>query len=143
MRQKRATLTLAAMAAGMLMFGGAAQAATISFADAMTVMARDCGADIQKYCKGVNIANNAIGKCLAANTGKVSPTCTATLAAVVTSLEQRLAAQREVVKVCKGDAARRCQGVVQKDAYVLDCLLQAANHVTKKCNAAITDAGWR
>ena len=143
MRQKRGGLLLAAVAAGMMMTGGLAQAATISFADAMTVMARDCGADIQKYCKGVNIANNAIGNCLAANTGKVSPVCTATLAAVIASLQQRLAAQAEVVKVCKGDAARRCQGVVQKDAYVLDCLLQAANHVTKKCNAAITDAGWR
>lgn len=120
-----------------------AQAATISFADAMTVLARDCGADVQKHCKGVNLGNNGIGNCLVQNQSKVSPVCIATLGAVRASLQQRLAAQADVLKVCRGDAARRCQGVVQSDAHTLDCLLKAANHVTKKCNAAITDAGWR
>ena len=52
-------------------------------------------------------------------------------------------AQKEVLKVCRGDAARRCQGVVQSDGHILDCLLKAASTVSKKCNAAITNAGWR
>ncbi|HET7717417.1 MAG TPA: hypothetical protein VFK86_17485 [Bauldia sp.] len=135
-----------AIAAMICLAGGAAgpaQAATISFADAMTVLARDCGADVQKYCKGLNIGNNRIADCLFQNQSKVSPVCISTLAAVRASLEQRLAAQANVLKVCRGDANRRCQGVVHSDAHTLDCLLKAANHVSKKCNAAITDAGWR
>ncbi|MCB1499808.1 MAG: hypothetical protein KDK07_08445 [Bauldia sp.] len=120
-----------------------AEAATVSFADAMAILSRDCGKDVGKYCKGVPLANNGIGNCLMQNQAKVSPVCIQSLAAVRASIAERLAAQAEVLKVCRGDAARRCQGVVQGDAHLLDCLLKAANTVSKKCNAAITNAGWR
>jgi hypothetical protein len=143
MKRALSKLTLGAAAAVVLALSGTAQAATISFADAMSVMARDCGKDVQAHCKGVPLANNAVGACLIQNQAKVSPTCIATLAVVTASLQERLAAQKTVLKVCQGDAARRCQGVVQSDGHILDCLLKAANHVSKKCNAAITDAGWR
>lgn len=136
-------ISTALLAAALMALAGPASAATISFADAMSVMARDCGADVQKHCKGVPLANNAIGNCLIQNQAKVSPVCIQTLAAVRASIAQRLQAQQEVLKVCRGDANRRCQGVVHSDAHTLDCLLKAANHVSKKCNAAITDAGWR
>ena len=134
---------LGAVVGAALAFAGPASAATISFADAMTVLARDCGADVQKYCKGVPLANNAVGNCLVANQAKVSPVCIQTLAAVRASLAARIQAQDDVLKVCRGDANRRCQGVVKSDAHTLDCLLKAANTVSKKCNAAITNAGWR
>jgi hypothetical protein len=134
---------MGAVTAAFLIFTGGAQAATVSFADAMSIMARDCGKDVQTYCKGVPLANNGVGQCLVANQAKVSPVCIQTLAAVRASLAARIAAQDDVLKVCRGDANRRCQGVVKTDAHTLDCLLKAANHVSKKCNAAITNAGWR
>ncbi len=142
---KRLGMALAAAAIAVTALGSAApaSAATISFADAMSIMARDCGADVQKYCKGVPLANNGVGNCLIQNQAKVSPVCIQTLAAVRASLAARIAAQDNVIKVCRGDANRRCQGVVHSDAHTLDCLLKAANHVTKKCNEAITNAGWR
>jgi hypothetical protein len=139
----RLTFAAAAVAAAVMAWALPASAATVSFADAMSIMARDCGADVQKYCKGVPLANNGIGNCLVQNQAKVSPVCMQTLAAVRTSIAARLQAQKDVLKVCRGDAARRCQGVVQTDAHTLDCLLKAANTVSKKCNAAITNAGWR
>jgi len=139
----RPLIALGATFAALLVMASPGQAATISFADAMSVLSRDCGADVQKHCKGLNLGNNRIADCLAQNSAKVSPTCIATLGAVRQSLEQRLAAQADVLKVCRGDANRRCQGVVHSDAHTLDCLLKAAKHVSKKCNAAITDAGWR
>ena len=134
---------LGALLAALLAFAVPAQAATISFAEAMTVMARDCGKDVAKHCKGVPLANFAIGTCLVENQAKVTPVCIATLAAVRTSLAERLQAQKDALKVFRGDAARRCQGVVQSDGHILECLLKAANTVSKKCNAAITNAGWR
>lgn len=139
----RTGLTMAALAAAVLALAAPAQAATISFADAMSIMARDCGADVQKHCKGVPLANNGVGQCLVANQAQVSPVCIQTLAAVRASLTARIEAQDNVLKVCRGDANRRCQGVVHSDAHTLDCLLKAANTVSKKCNAAITNAGWR
>ena len=66
---------------------------TISYADAVTLLARDCGADIKKHCRRLNLGNNEIRNCLEQNQEKVSPTCRSTLAGVVTSIEQRLAAQ--------------------------------------------------
>jgi hypothetical protein len=136
-------LAVAAVAGAVLGLTAPAHAATISFADAMSIMARDCGADVQKHCKGVPLANNGVGQCLIANQAKVSPVCIQTLAAVRASLAARIEAQDNVLKVCRGDANRRCQGVVHSDAHTLDCLLKAASHVSKKCNAAITNAGWR
>lgn len=139
----RAGLVMGAVALALSGLAAPAQAATISFADAMSLMARDCGADVQKHCKGVPLANNGVGQCLVANQAKVSPVCIQTLGAVRASLAARIAAQDSVIKVCRGDANRRCQGVVHSDAHTLDCLLKAANTVSKKCNEAITDAGWR
>ena len=143
MTRLRTGFMMGALVAALVAWAAPASAATISFADAMSVMARDCGADVQKYCKGVPLANNGVGQCLVANQAKVSPVCIQTLAAVRASLAARIAAQDNVLKVCRGDANRRCQGVVQSDAHTLDCLLKAANTVSKKCNAAITNAGWR
>ncbi len=143
MNRSRRRMTLGLVAATVLAFTGGAQAATISFADAMSLMARDCGKDVQTYCKGVPLANNGVGQCLVQNQANVSPVCIQTLAAVRASLAARIAAQDNVIKVCRGDANRRCQGVVHSDAHTLDCLLKAANTVSRKCNQAITDAGWR
>jgi hypothetical protein len=143
MKSFRSVWAIAAVGAALGAFAAPASAATISFADAMSIMARDCGADVQKHCKGVPLANNGVGQCLVANQAKVSPVCIQTLAAVRASLTARIEAQDNVLKVCRGDANRRCQGVVKSDAHTLDCLLKAASHVSKKCNAAITNAGWR
>ena len=121
----------------------AAEAATISYADAVTTLAANCGADINKLCKGLNLGNNRISDCLAQKAAQVSPQCNATLSAVLTSIQERLQAQVAVTKLCRDDASRRCEGVVPGEAHILTCLLKAKNVVSRKCNQAITDAGWR
>ena len=121
---------------------GTAQAQTISFADAATVLARDCGTDIKKLCNGVNLGDNQIQACLAKHQAKVSPTCTATLVDVTASIERRLAAQASVFKICGADAATLCKGV-KGEAHVLQCLIKTERIDGAKCNEAITDAGWR
>lgn len=118
-------------------------AETISYADAISTLAETCGADIKKHCKGVSLANNGIQNCLQQNQAKISPTCTATVTEVVASIQQRQAAQANAVKICDGDIARRCGGVQPGKAHILGCLLKAESTITKKCNDAITDAGWR
>ncbi|MGO4194328.1 hypothetical protein AB4Z13_03060 [Rhizobium sp. YAF28] len=120
----------------------AAKADTISYADAVTVLAKDCGADIKKLCKGLNLGNNRIADCLAQNAGKVSPTCTSTLASVAASIQKREQAQASYSKVCAGDMARRCNGV-KGDGYILACLIKTTKYVGAQCNQAISDAGWR
>jgi hypothetical protein len=121
----------------------ASHANTISYADAVTTLAQDCGADIKKHCKGLNLGNGRIQSCLEQNQAKVSPTCTATMTAVVASIRQRQAAQAAVPELCSHDAAQLCKGVKGGEAHVLGCLVKAAEAVGDRCNAAITDAGWR
>lgn len=60
----------------------------MSYADAVTALAKDCGSDIKKVCKGLNLGNNQIQDCLQKNEGKVSPTCTSTLGQVTTSIQR-------------------------------------------------------
>jgi len=120
----------------------AASAQTISYADAMTVLARDCGADVKKFCKGLNLGNNEIRNCLEGNQAEVSPQCTATLVSVTASIERRLAAQASVFKVCAGNAKQHCKGVVG-EVHILQCLIKTERIDSEKCNQAITDAGWR
>ena len=127
---------------GVLAHTAIAQAQTISFADAATLLAKDCGADVKKFCKGLNLGNGRIQGCLQQHQDKVSPTCTASLASVTASIEQRLAAQANVLKACEGDIARLCKGV-KGEVHVLGCLEKTEKINSAKCNQAITDAGWR
>jgi hypothetical protein len=119
-----------------------AHAEIISYADAVTTLSRDCGADIKKVCKGVNLGNNRIADCLQQNAAKVSPTCTSSLAGVSASIQQREQAQAAYSKVCAHDIAQRCRGI-KGDGYILACLIKTQRLVGSKCNQAITDAGWR
>jgi hypothetical protein len=121
---------------------GAAHAQTISYGDAVTTLAKDCGADIKKLCKGLNLGNNRIADCLRQNAAKVSPTCTSSLGAVSASIQKREQAQAAYSKLCAHDMAQRCRGI-KGDGYILACLIKTQKLVGGKCNQAITDAGWR
>jgi hypothetical protein len=118
------------------------RADTMSYADAVTALAKDCGSDIKKVCKGLNLGNNRIQDCLQKNQAKVSPACTSTLGQVTTSIQQRQAAQTGFFKICAHDAAQYCGGV-KGEGNILACLLKSKRVDNGKCNQAITDAGWR
>ena len=128
--------------ASLLAWTGVGQAQTISYADAMTMLAKDCGADVKKFCRGLNLGNNEIRNCLESHQGQVSPQCTSTLASVTASIERRLAAQASVVKVCASNAHQHCKGVVG-EAHIIQCLVKTERIDSAACNQAITDAGWR
>jgi len=126
----------------LLTLTAATRADTISYADAVTTLATDCGTDIKKFCKGMNLGGGRIQSCLEGHAGKVSPTCTASLASVVTSIRARLAAQSSFAAICKHDAAQYCKGV-KGEGNVLSCLNKAKRVNEGQCGQAITDAGWR
>lgn len=134
-------------------FGGAALVAfltltaagwadTVSYADAVTVLAKDCGSDIKKFCNGENLGQGRIQACLEKNVSKVSPICTSTLGSVLTSIAQRQEAQASVFKVCQHDVSQYCNSV-KGDGNILSCLVETKRVDSKACNQAITDAGWR
>ncbi|MBY5835711.1 hypothetical protein J3P71_29880 (plasmid) [Rhizobium leguminosarum] len=142
MMQERIILIAAATFAGLISHAGVGRADTISYADAVTVLAKDCGADIKKLCKGVNLGGGGIQSCIEANAAKVSPTCTATLSRVIASIKQRQEAQAAYSKICRHDISQYCNDIVG-DGNVLACLIETDRVDSRKCNEAITDAGWR
>lgn len=117
-------------------------AETISYADAVTRLASDCGSDIRKLCEGLNLGSNRIANCLQQNAAQVSSVCLTSLASVSLSIQQREQAQAAYTRVCSHDMAQRCQGV-KGDGHILACLIKAERRVGSQCNQAITDAGWR
>ncbi|KSV87455.1 hypothetical protein N184_31035 [Sinorhizobium sp. GL28] len=118
------------------------RAETISYADAVSLLANDCESDIRKYCKGLNLGAGRIQTCLEQNEGKVSPACTVTLANVITSIRQRQAAQSSFATICKHDIAQYCKSV-KGEGNVLSCLNKATRVNEGQCGRAIIDAGWR
>ena len=120
-------------------------AATISYAEAARALTAACGADISTYCKGVKPGGNRLQACLVENGGSISGQCRETYNAVFESLAVRAKAQANVPRLCKSDAERVCSDFRGGGARILRCLIRKDNvgKVTKKCNQAITDAGWR
>ncbi|MGE4372028.1 MAG: cysteine rich repeat-containing protein [Xanthobacter sp.] len=135
-----AALLLAGWAGGAI---GAAQAQTMSYAQAGALLAKSCGPDINKFCSNVNLGNGAVQACMQANISKVSQKCKVDFAVASASIAEREAAQDSIAKVCGRDAAQLCQGMLPEDGNLLSCLLQAEKVVSKACNAAITNAGYR
>ena len=110
----------------------------------LRILTAACGADIEKFCKGVKPGGGRIDACLAKNSG-VSAGCRQTYAAALASLQKRAQAQEAVRQVCRADAARLCSNFREGQARILRCLIRSENvrRVTNRCNQAITDAGWR
>ncbi|MDQ0563331.1 hypothetical protein QO004_005140 [Rhizobium mesoamericanum] len=138
---KRNFLVAAALVAS-LVHTEAVSAQTLSYADAVTKLADDCGADIQTLCKGLNLGGGRIADCLQQNAAKVSPTCKSSLSTVFQSIGQREHAQASYEQVCQRDMSKSCSGI-KGDGYVLACLVKKEKRVSKECNQVITDAGWR
>ncbi len=122
-----------------------ANAQTISYGEAVGQLTAACGADIEKYCKGVKPGAGRMDACLAKNAGKISGTCNQTYKVALASLQKRAAAQEAAPKLCAAEIKRLCSNFRQGNARILRCLIRVDNvkKVSNKCNQAITDAGWR
>jgi hypothetical protein len=122
-----------------------AAAETIGYADAMDMLMAACGNDVDAHCGDVRLGSGRIEACLAQHSGNVSPQCTATSAQVIALLQARAQAQAAVPELCKHDIQKLCSNFRAGNARVLNCLIRRDNvrKVSRKCNEAITNAGWR
>jgi len=140
---KRLAMALAAVVfISGLTASGPASAQTISYAQSVDVLAKACGADIGKYCKGINLGNGMF-TCLDKHEAKVSQNCKVTAVATMASLNKRAAAQAAVPELCKSDIRRFCKEYDAGNGRILRCLLKNTNKLDGPCGQSITDAGWR
>lgn len=138
---KRKKLLAAALFAA---FASPVLAQTISYGEAMDRLIAACSADVDKYCKTVRLGGSRIQDCLAGN-ASVSGICKTTLAEVNGLLAKRAQAQAAVPELCKSEAKRLCENFREGRGRILRCLTREENakNVSKACNTAITNAGWR
>ena len=127
---------------GFVLFDSA-QAQTVSYAEAADRLAAACGKDIDEYCRGVNLGSGRMKNCLSQNRDGLSAECKDTYTQTFALIEKRGQARAAVLKLCDVDTRKLCSGVAKGDGQVLECILTAAAGVSRKCNQAITDAGFR
>lgn len=139
----RRALPLALLVAGLMAAAAPARAGTVSYAEAGGLLAKHCGEDIMKFCRGLNLGNGAISNCLAEHASRLSPACAANHESIRQMTEARAAAQAEVFKACDRDRREFCQGMVPGDGNILSCLIEASKVVSQACMSAITNAGYR
>ena len=127
----------------MLAGAGHAGAQTIGYAEAIDLLAANCGKDIATYCGKANLGGGRVQRCLAQNQAKISANCKAASVEVVALLQKRAAARQAVLKVCEADIGRLCSGVQPGDGNLLGCFLKAEARANPQCRQAVTDAGYR
>jgi len=141
---KRSVVFLAWLV-GMIALPSLALAATVSYTDAARQLAGACGADINAQCKGISPGGDRIQSCLRQNAAKVSPACAKAYGLIFEEIAARSAAQAAMPHVCRWDIKRLCSNYRALGGGYLRCLTLSSNtgEVTKKCNEAINNAGWR
>jgi hypothetical protein len=120
-----------------------AAAQTLSYADAVDQLAAACRTDLAKYCKGVELGNGRLRACLDAHQNVVSPRCQQTRVMIYASIARRVAAQRDIGRICDADIERLC-GTSHADAHLVECLLSVSPAaMSPACSQAFSDTGWR
>jgi hypothetical protein len=138
---KKFTAFCIGVAALLLMTAQPGSSQTMSFGDAVEVWALACGKDVDTYCKGVKVGNNAMTDCLA---GKASPICQSATAAFIDNMDARFTAQAQAQKICRNDVQRLCSGFRKGQARILRCLMRKANFkaASVPCKKTLQAAGW-
>ncbi|MDR6955863.1 hypothetical protein J2X65_005246 [Ancylobacter sp. 3268] len=137
---KRHIFGLAALA--LVVSAGGASAQTMSFADAGDLIAKACGASIERFCARDDIGTGKVASCLEQNKKDVPAQCFSALQAAEAGTAARLAAQKATFGLCQDDARQFCKGVKPGDANLLDCLLASSKVVSNACRQGLANAGW-
>jgi hypothetical protein len=83
-----------------------AVAETMSFGDAVAMLAKGCGTEITSYCRGVNLDSTRLKECLSRNQDVTSPTCKSTYLQAVDAINKRIAARVTVANACTRGSSR-------------------------------------
>ena len=126
----------------LLVSAGSVNAQTIGYAQAIDHLAVNCGRDIDRFCRNVNLGGARVQQCLANHQASVSAICKTTINQVRVELQARAAARAAVMQVCDADIRRLCAGVQPGDANLLECFFATKQNVSERCKRAVANAGY-
>ena len=119
-----------------------AAAETMSFGDAVAMLAKGCGPDITANCRGVNLDANRLKECLSRNQDVTTAQCKATYLQALDAIQKRIAARVTVANACSREIVKICHGSTKETSKSVPCLMTASG-VSRNCTQAMTDAGYR
>ncbi len=128
--------------AALLTVPSLAAAETMSFGDAVAMLAKGCGTDIVSYCRGVNLDATRLKECLSRNQDVTSPQCKSTYLQVMDAIQKRIAARVTVANACTREIVKICHGSTKETSKSVPCLMTASG-VSRNCTAAMVDAGYK
>jgi hypothetical protein len=120
-----------------------ALAQTPNYEQASALLGASCGAEIDNFCRGVNLDPARLKECLRKNSDALSPKCQGDYPRAIGAIEQRVTARATLSKLCNWEMNHLCGEVRQDQVKGLQCLLEATKKVTPNCGKAISAAGYR
>ena len=119
-----------------------AAAETMTFGDAVALLAKSCAAEIDANCRGVNLDSNRMKECLSRNQDALSPQCRSSYLGVFDAIQKRVAARAGVANACTREIVKLCAGSTKETSKSIPCLTTAQG-VSARCQQAMGDAGYR
>ncbi len=111
--------------------------------EAIQTFAEGCEAELTSYCKDVTPGEGRILACLYAHGDKVSTRCEYAVYDSIHQLNRTLATTSYVIGECREDLSAYCADVQVGQGRLLDCLDHNGSKISKRCNTALKDAGWK
>jgi hypothetical protein len=110
---------------------------------ALDTFSEGCRQELTTFCKDVTPGEGRILACLYAFQDKLSPRCEYALYDSVSQLDRFLTNLSYAVGECREDLRSFCADVKPGQGRLLDCLDSNEAKVSKRCNTALQDAGFK
>jgi hypothetical protein len=120
-----------------------AAAETMSFGDAIGMLAKSCGTEIVANCRGVNPDSTRLKECLSRNRDVLSQQCQSAYLAAFDAIQKRVAARVTVANACTREIVKVCGGSTKETSKSIPCLTTTPKGISNNCLKAIDDAGYR
>jgi hypothetical protein len=102
-----------------------------------------CRQEMTTFCKDVTPGEGRILACLYAFQDKLTPRCEYALFDSIGQLDRTLTNLSYAVGECRDDLKGLCADVKPGEGRLLDCLTRNEARVSKRCNTALQDVGYK
>lgn len=110
---------------------------------AIDTFSQGCEKELTTFCKDVTPGEGRILACLYAYQDKISVRCERALYDSLGQLDRTLTNLEFAVGECRTDLETYCAKVEPGEGRLLDCLKKNESKVSKRCNSALKDVGYK
>jgi len=110
---------------------------------ALDTFSEGCRQELTTFCKDVSPGEGRILACLYAFQDKLTPRCEYALYDSIGQLDRSLTNLSYAVGECRDDMKTFCADVKPGEGRLLDCLNRNEAKVSKRCNTALQEVGYK